>query len=140
MNTMSTTIRGTLTGTMLVSGLIVAGCASAPAPMPTAAPQTPASRPTPVAAAMPAIDSVPPTLGPAPTLKLPPVARRVLPNGLTLLVVEQHELPLADFLLVVGSGNEADPTPRSPRSCSARERRRGRRPRSQTSSPSSARR
>jgi len=112
MNTMSTTIRGTLTGTMLVSGLIVAGCASAPAPMPTAAPQTPASRPTPVAAAMPAIDSVPPTLGPAPTLKLPPVARRVLPNGLTLLVVEQHELPLADFLLVVGSGNEADPTPR----------------------------
>ena len=112
MNTMSTTIRATLAGTVLVSGLIVAGCASAPAPMPTAAPQTPVSRPTPVAAAMPAIDSVPPTLGPAPTLKLPPVARRVLPNGLTLLVVEQHELPLADFLLVVGSGNEADPTPR----------------------------
>ena len=112
MNTMSITIRTTLTGTVLVSGLFVTGCASAPAPMPTAAPQTPVSRPTPVAAAMPAIDSVPPKLGPAPTLKLPPVERRVLPNGLTLLVVEQHELPLADFLLVVGSGNEADPTPR----------------------------
>jgi predicted Zn-dependent peptidase len=56
---------------------------------------------------------VPPALGPAPTLKLPPIERRVLPNGMTLLVVEQHELPIADFLLVVGSGNEADPAARA---------------------------
>jgi predicted Zn-dependent peptidase len=40
---------------------------------------------------------------------LPPVARRELPNGMTLLVVEQHELPVADFVLVVGTGAEADP-------------------------------
>ena len=111
MNMTSTTIRAALTGAALASGLVAAGCASTPAPMPkpTAAPPIAASQPAPVA---PAIDSVPPTLGPAPTLKLPPIERRVLPNGMTLLVVEQHELPLADFLLVVGSGNEADPTPR----------------------------
>lgn len=92
----------------LVAGTGLAGCASAPAPAPPPPPTV--SAPAPVAAApMPTIDSVPPTLGPAPTLKLPPVERRVLPNGMTVLVVEQHELPLADFLLVVGSGNEADP-------------------------------
>jgi zinc protease len=34
----------------------------------------------------------------------------VLPNGLKLMIVEQHELPLADFALLVGSGGTADPT------------------------------
>jgi predicted Zn-dependent peptidase len=97
---------------MLASGLAMGGCASAPGPMPTAAPQTPVTQSA-VASLQPAIDSIPPTLGAAPTLTLPPVTKRVLPNGLTVLVVEQHELPLADFLLVVGSGNEADPTARA---------------------------
>ena len=93
----------------LATGLGLTRCASTPAPAPATIPAA-ATTPAPAAAApMPTIDSVPPTLGPAPTLKLPPVERRVLPNGMTLLVVEQHELPLADFLLVVGSGNEADP-------------------------------
>jgi zinc protease len=85
------------------------GCASAPAPATTPPAEVAVATPTPVAAPMPTIDSVPPTLGPAPDLKLPPIERRVLPNGLTLLVVEHHELPIADFLLVVRSGNEADP-------------------------------
>jgi predicted Zn-dependent peptidase len=51
-----------------------------------------------------------PTLGPPKAMKLPPVIRRELPNGLQLLIVEQHELPVADFVLVVKSGGTADPT------------------------------
>ena len=54
----------------------------------------------------------PPRLGPLPALTLPPAAERRLTNGLRLVVVEQHELPLADFLLVVGAGSEADPAGR----------------------------
>ena len=50
-----------------------------------------------------------PSLGAVPAVALPPVSRRALANGLTLLVVEQHELPVADFVLVVGTGPEADP-------------------------------
>ena len=45
-----------------------------------------------------------PTLGPPPKVSLPPIVTRELPNGLKLLIVEQHELPLVDFALVVGSG------------------------------------
>ena len=45
-----------------------------------------------------------PTLGPPPKVSLPPVVTRQLPNGLKLMVVEQHELPLADFVLVLGCG------------------------------------
>ena len=52
----------------------------------------------------------PPELGPPPTVSLPPIVTRQLPNGLKLLIVEQHELPLADFVLLVGSGATADPT------------------------------
>ena len=54
-----------------------------------------------------------PSLGPAPSVSLPPVTRRELANGLTVLVVEQHELPVADFALVVRTGAEADPAGRS---------------------------
>ncbi len=50
-----------------------------------------------------------PTLGPPPKVALPPVVTRQLPNGLKLMIVEQHELPLADFVLVVGSGGTVDP-------------------------------
>ncbi|MDP9176731.1 MAG: insulinase family protein [Gemmatimonadota bacterium] len=51
-----------------------------------------------------------PTLGPPPKVSLPPIITRVLPNGLKLMIVEQHELPLADFVLVVGSGGTVDPS------------------------------
>ena len=51
----------------------------------------------------------PPELGPPPAVSLPPIVTRQLPNGLKLLIVEQHELPLADFVLLVGSGTTADP-------------------------------
>jgi predicted Zn-dependent peptidase len=53
--------------------------------------------------------SKPPQLGPPPKVVLPPIVTRQLPNGLKLMIVEQHELPLADFVLLVGSGSTADP-------------------------------
>lgn len=53
--------------------------------------------------------SKPPELGPPPRVALPPIVTRQLPNGLKLMIVEQHELPLADFVLLVGSGSTADP-------------------------------
>lgn len=56
--------------------------------------------------------SKPPTLGPPPKVSLPPVVTRQLPNGLKLMIVEQHELPLADFVLVVGGGGTVDPAPK----------------------------
>src|SRR5690242_20436861 len=68
---------------------------------------TPAT-PRPVVSA-PVDLTVPPTLAPPPALRLPPVTTRTLPNGLTLVVVEQHELPLADVILDVRTGGEADP-------------------------------
>jgi len=51
----------------------------------------------------------PPQLGPPPTVSLPPIVTRRLANGLKLMIVEQHELPLADFVLLAGSGSTADP-------------------------------
>src|SRR5438045_7618747 len=52
----------------------------------------------------------PPERGPPPRVSLPPIVTRQLANGLKLMIVEQHELPLADFVLLVGSGGTADPT------------------------------
>ena len=53
--------------------------------------------------------SKPPELGPPPRVSLPPIITRELPNGLKLMIVEQHELPLADFVLLSGSGSTAAP-------------------------------
>jgi predicted Zn-dependent peptidase len=94
----------------LAAALVVGSCARSPRAVelePTVSTPAPASA-TPTAAS--AIDrSVPPELGPPPALALPPVIERTLPNGLRLLVVEHHELPVADFILLVGTGGEADP-------------------------------
>jgi zinc protease len=54
-------------------------------------------------------DTAPPTLAAPKPITLPAVNRVVLSNGLTLLVVEHHELPIADFVMVVRSGSETDP-------------------------------
>ena len=51
-----------------------------------------------------------PTLGPPPGVLLPPIVTRELPNGLKLMIVEHHELPIADFVLVVESGGTLDPS------------------------------
>jgi zinc protease len=47
--------------------------------------------------------------GPAPSLSLPRPARARLDNGLELIVVEHHELPVLSFNLVLKSGSAADP-------------------------------
>lgn len=57
--------------------------------------------------------SAAPRLGPPPELRLPPIEQRTLPNGLKLLIVEHHELPLATFNLVIGSGATHDPSGRA---------------------------
>lgn len=54
-------------------------------------------------------DTAPPQLGEPKPLTLPQVHERTLSNGLRLLVVEHDELPIADLVLVVRSGSEADP-------------------------------
>lgn len=74
-----------------------------------------------VATPVPAADTLPtttvhapapeqPPVVPAPRpLTLPPVVTRDLSNGLRLMIVEHHELPVATFLLLVRSGYEEDP-------------------------------
>ena len=83
--------------------LLAAACAG---PVITTTP--PVIPPAPVAE-RPVDLSVPPALGPAPALRLPRITTRRLPNGLTIVVVEQHELPLAEVILQLRSGGESDP-------------------------------
>lgn len=79
----------------------------------TARAATAATAAAPLAAAAPApIPSTPPELGPVKPLTVPPVVERTLANGLRLLIVEHHELPLVDAVLVVRSGAETDPADR----------------------------
>jgi zinc protease len=53
--------------------------------------------------------SKPPVLGPPPAVSLPPIVTRELANGLKLMIVEHHELPVASFVLVSESGGTIDP-------------------------------
>ena len=50
-----------------------------------------------------------PGSGPTPVVKLPMAKRFSLPNGLTVLVVEQHKLPIVASTLVLRSGSAQDP-------------------------------
>ncbi|MCA1591182.1 MAG: insulinase family protein [Acidobacteria bacterium] len=50
-----------------------------------------------------------PKPGPDPTVSLPPVERRTLSNGLQVLVVQHHELPVVHMNLVVKMGAAGDP-------------------------------
>ena len=47
--------------------------------------------------------------GPPPALKLPPIQKQKLSNGLAVWIVEQHEVPLAQVNLIVRAGSAADP-------------------------------
>jgi zinc protease len=47
--------------------------------------------------------------GAADELRLPPITRTTLENGLRILVAEYHELPLVEFHLVIGAGAAQDP-------------------------------
>ena len=71
----------------------------------------PAACTAPPAARTEAVDvTKPPELAPPPAVKLPPIVSRTLDNGLSIMIVEQHELPVADFILLVRTGGEADPS------------------------------
>ena len=54
--------------------------------------------------------SKPPQLPPPPALKLPAVQTTVLPNGLTLAVVEMHKVPVVDIQLLIDAGAARDPS------------------------------
>jgi zinc protease len=51
----------------------------------------------------------PPAVGPAPSLKLPPIDKRTLSNGLPVWVVTTHKVPVMQLELVVRAGSGADP-------------------------------
>ncbi len=53
--------------------------------------------------------SAPPPLGPPPVLTLPAIGRHVLSNGLPVLVLEKHGVPLVQVNLVVRVGSAMDP-------------------------------
>jgi zinc protease len=76
----------------------------------TGAPLVTTQEPTPVQVVAAPIDlTKPPVLGPPPALRVPAITTRQLPNGLKIVVVEQHELPIADAILEFRTGGEADP-------------------------------
>ena len=51
----------------------------------------------------------PPELGPPPSLVLPPISRHTLSNGLTVLLMEKHQVPVLQINLVVRAGSAMDP-------------------------------
>lgn len=51
----------------------------------------------------------PPVLGTPKRLVLPVMRERTLANGLRLILVERHDLPVVDATLVVGAGSDAEP-------------------------------
>ncbi len=56
--------------------------------------------------------SAPPKPGPVRPLKLPPIERLALSNGIKVVLVGMHEVPVVEVVLVVRAGATADPTGR----------------------------
>lgn len=50
-----------------------------------------------------------PTAAQRSSLQLPPYKKITLPNGMTLLLMEQHEVPIINFQFAVRAGSVADP-------------------------------
>jgi len=50
----------------------------------------------------------PPKPGPRPGLKLPPIQKQTLSNGVAVWLVEQHEVPIVQLNLIVKAGSAAD--------------------------------
>ena len=50
-----------------------------------------------------------PEPGAPPALKLPPIQKRTLANGLPVWIVEMHEVPVVNLTMVVKAGAAADP-------------------------------
>lgn len=53
--------------------------------------------------------TAPPRPGAPPALKLPPVQKHKLSNGLSVWVVEQHEVPVAQINMILRAGSAVDP-------------------------------
>ncbi len=108
-------LRTTLAALAVTAPLACAPRTSAPpAPTPAAPAAAPAAEAPAARPASPATVDLtrPPELAPPPALDLPPIVTRRLDNGLSLMIVEQHELPVADFIMLVRTGAEADPAGR----------------------------
>ncbi|HEY8507878.1 MAG TPA: insulinase family protein, partial [Steroidobacteraceae bacterium] len=96
---------------ILVMACLLAACASggeAPPPAVQVPEPRQVEQPEPIQAPQ-AAQTTPPELSDPKPLTLPTVVERQLNNGLRILVVEHHELPIADFIMVVKSGSEEDP-------------------------------
>ena len=63
----------------------------------------------PVLAQQPPDRSKPPALGPVPALKLPPLEKRTLSNGLQVWIMGIHKVPTVHLQLAVRTGIAADP-------------------------------
>ena len=50
-----------------------------------------------------------PALGQAPDVKFPPVQRATLSNGMKVMLLERHGVPLVNFTLAVEAGHSTDP-------------------------------
>ena len=50
-----------------------------------------------------------PAPGPAPALKLPPIQKRALANGLPVWIVEMPKVPVVQINLIVRAGAAVDP-------------------------------
>ncbi|MBM4169261.1 MAG: insulinase family protein [Ignavibacteria bacterium] len=51
----------------------------------------------------------PPELGPPPSMKLPPIPRFTLSNGMNVVLMEKHDVPLVQINVLVRSGSAMDP-------------------------------
>lgn len=56
--------------------------------------------------------STPPQLGEPPTLSLPPIQEFPLGNGLRVMLMEKHQVPVVQVTVVVGAGTADDPADR----------------------------
>ena len=55
------------------------------------------------------VRSAPPRLGPVKNLQLPPIQRFELPNGVKVLLMEKHSVPLVQVNLLIRTGSIHDP-------------------------------
>jgi zinc protease len=113
----------------LATLLLVSACASAPPPAPARAPTASAAAPAataPIAETRGAGPAAPgretpdapfrqlaPPAGPELTFKPPKPKRFKLKNGLEVMLVEFHDLPLVDFNLMIETGGAANPPDRA---------------------------
>jgi zinc protease len=92
--------------------LLCGACASTPEPQPAPTPTPPAAQqpvtPPPEPQQVGNPQTTPPELPAVRPLTVPAVIERTLPNGLRLLIVEHHELPVTDVQLIIRTGGEAD--------------------------------